>query len=99
MSPHVITWTVAALATAGVIVRPLNLPEAIWAVAGAVLLVALGLISISDALAGVAKGTDVYLFLFGMMLPPRSRARKDCSRGWRRLQPATPKARRGGCSC
>jgi arsenical pump membrane protein len=68
MSPHVITWTVAALATAGVIVRPLNLPEAIWAVAGAVLLVALGLISISDALAGVAKGTDVYLFLFGMML-------------------------------
>ena len=68
MSPHVITWTVAALATAGVIVRPFNLPEAIWAVAGAVLLVALGLISIADALIGVAKGTDVYLFLFGMML-------------------------------
>ena len=68
MSPHVITWTVAALATAGVIVRPFNLPEAIWAVAGAVLLVVLGLISIPDALTGVAKGTDVYLFLFGMML-------------------------------
>ena len=68
MSPHVITWTVAALATAGVIVRPFNLPEAIWAVAGAVLLVLLGLISIPDALTGVAKGTDVYLFLFGMML-------------------------------
>ena len=46
MSPHLITWTVAALATAGVIVRPFNLPEAIWAVAGAVLLVVLGLISI-----------------------------------------------------
>ena len=42
MSPHVITWTIAALATAGVIVRPFDLPEAIWAVAGAVLLVALG---------------------------------------------------------
>jgi arsenical pump membrane protein len=68
MSPHLITWTVAALATAGVIVRPFNLPEAIWAVAGAVVLVALGLISIPDALTGVAKGTDVYLFLFGMML-------------------------------
>jgi arsenical pump membrane protein len=68
MSPHVITWTVAAFATAGVIVRPFNLPEAIWAVAGAVLLVVLGLISIPDALTGVAKGTDVYLFLFGMML-------------------------------
>jgi arsenical pump membrane protein len=68
MSPHVITWTIAALATAGVILRPFNLPEAIWAVAGAVLLVALGLISLPDALTGVGKGTDVYLFLFGMML-------------------------------
>src|ERR1700685_703315 len=68
MSPHVITWTIAALATAGVIVRPFNLPEAIWAVAGAVLLAALGLITAQDALTGVAKGTDVYLFLFGMML-------------------------------
>jgi arsenical pump membrane protein len=62
------TWMIAALATAGVILRPFNLPEAIWAVAGAVLLLALGLISPSDALTGVAKGTDVYLFLFGMMI-------------------------------
>jgi len=68
MSPHVITWIIAAVAAAGVIVRPFNLPEAIWAVAGAVLLVLLGLLSTSDALTGVAKGTDVYLFLFGMML-------------------------------
>src|ERR1700683_2218338 len=68
MPPHVITWTVAALATAGVIVRPFNLPEAIWAVAGAVLLLAMGLLSPQDALTGVAKGSDVYLFLFGMML-------------------------------
>jgi arsenical pump membrane protein len=62
------TWTIAAIATAGVILRPFNLPEAIWAVAGAVLLVLLGLISPQDALTGVGKGTDVYLFLFGMML-------------------------------
>ena len=62
------TWTIAALATAGVILRPFNLPEAIWAVAGAATLLALGLISSSDALTGVAKGTDVYLFLFGMMI-------------------------------
>jgi arsenical pump membrane protein len=62
------TWTISALAAAGVIVRPFNLPEAVWAVAGAVLLVVLGLISTTDALTGVAKGTDVYLFLFGMML-------------------------------
>jgi arsenical pump membrane protein len=61
-------YIIAALATAGVILRPFNLAEAVWAVAGAALLVALGLISIPDALTGVAKGGDVYLFLFGMML-------------------------------
>jgi arsenical pump membrane protein len=62
------TWGIAALATAGVIVRPWRLPEATWAVLGAAALVAFGLLSWSDALAGVLKGTDVYLFLAGMML-------------------------------
>ena len=61
-------WAIAALATAGVVVRPWRLPEAIWAVAGALLLVAFGLLPWRDALAGAAKGTDVYLFLVGMML-------------------------------
>jgi arsenical pump membrane protein len=37
-------------------------------VAGAVLLVALGLLPIGDAMAGMRKGIDVYLFLIGMML-------------------------------
>jgi arsenical pump membrane protein len=60
-------YIIAALATAGVILR-LYLAEAVWAVAGAALLVALGLISIPDALTGIANGGDVYLFLFGMML-------------------------------
>jgi arsenical pump membrane protein len=68
MDPHALTWGIAALATAGVIIRPFGWPEAIWAVAGATLLVALRLLSPVDALAGVAKGTDVYLFLTGMML-------------------------------
>ncbi len=62
------TWGIAAAATAGVILRPFSWPEFIWAVAGAVLLVLLGLLSFGDALAGVEKGTDVYLFLTGMML-------------------------------
>jgi arsenical pump membrane protein len=44
MSPHVLTWIIAAIATAGVIPRPFNWPEAIWAVAGAALLVALQLL-------------------------------------------------------
>ena len=33
------TWGIAALATMGVIARPWNLPEFIWAIAGAALLV------------------------------------------------------------
>ena len=61
-------WGIAGIATAGVIIRPFSWPEFIWAVAGAVLLVALGLLSPADALSGVGKGTDVYLFLTGMML-------------------------------
>jgi arsenical pump membrane protein len=61
-------WGIAAVATAGVIARPFSWPEFIWAAAGAVLLVILGLLPVRDALAGVAKGTDVYLFLVGMML-------------------------------
>ena len=61
-------WGIAGLATAGVIIRPFSWPEFIWAVAGAVLLVALGLLSPGEAFSGVGKGTDVYLFLTGMML-------------------------------
>src|SRR6201990_2561672 len=62
------TWGIAVLATLGVIVRPWNLPEFIWAVAGAALLVMLNLLPWPDALAAAAKGTDVYFFLIGMML-------------------------------
>jgi arsenical pump membrane protein len=61
-------YVIAALSAAGVILRPFNVAEAVWAVVGAGLLIALGLISVPEALAGVAKGADVYLFLFGMML-------------------------------
>lgn len=62
------TWAVAGLATAGVILRPWKVPEAVWAVTGAVALVAFGLLPASDGLRAIAKGADVYLFLTGMML-------------------------------
>jgi arsenical pump membrane protein len=65
---HAIAWAIVFVATAGVITRPFRWPEAIWAVAGAVLLVALGLLPVGEALAGIRKGVDVYLFLTGMML-------------------------------
>jgi arsenical pump membrane protein len=64
----VAAWGIAAVATAGVIARPFRLPEAIWAVAGAVFLVAFGLLPWADAWSGIRKGLDVYCFLAGMML-------------------------------
>jgi arsenical pump membrane protein len=62
------TWGIAAVATGGVILRPWRLPEAVWPVAGAALLVATGLLPPSDAWRGITTGGDVYLFLIGMML-------------------------------
>ncbi|BAN27582.1 arsenic transporter [Caballeronia insecticola] len=68
MNPILLSWSIGLAATAGVILRPFRWPEAIWAVAGAVLLVALGLLPASAAWQAVGKGADVYLFLIGMML-------------------------------
>jgi arsenical pump membrane protein len=68
VSSSLITGLIALVATAGVIIRPLRIPEAVWAVAGAALLVVLNLLAPADALVGVSRGIDVYLFLAGMML-------------------------------
>lgn len=62
------TLSIAAIATLGVIVRPWSIPEYIWAVLGASALVVAGLLPWRNALAAASKGTDVYLFLVGMML-------------------------------
>jgi Na+/H+ antiporter NhaD/arsenite permease-like protein len=62
------TWGICAASTAAVIARPFRLPEAIWAVAGAALLLLFGLMPVAAAGGAVAKGLDVYLFLIGMML-------------------------------
>ncbi len=66
--PRIWTCAIAGAATLGVILRPFGWPEAVWAVAGAALLVLLGLLPPTAALAGVGEGADVYLFLTGMML-------------------------------
>lgn len=75
------TWGIAGLATFGVIARPWNFPEFIWAVVGAALLVVLKLLPWQEALAAAAKGMDVYLFLIGMMLLAEV-ARKEGLFGW-----------------
>jgi len=64
----VLVWFIAAAMIAGVLFRPKGWPEAVWAGAGAVLLVLFGLISPFDAFRAVRKGIDVYLFLTGMMI-------------------------------
>ncbi|NDW05088.1 arsenic transporter [Jiella pacifica] len=62
------TSSIAALAIAGVIVRPFGWPEWIFATLGAALLIIAQLLPVSEGVAGIASGTDVYLFLAGMML-------------------------------
>jgi arsenical pump membrane protein len=62
------TLGIAALTVAGVIARPWRLPEATWAVLGAAALPLCSLMTPGAALLAVGKGTDVYLFLTGMML-------------------------------
>jgi len=82
---HIAIWTIAAAATAAVIVRPGRWPEAVWAVGGALALLLCGLISVSTALQAVVEGGDVYLFLTGMMLLSELARREglfDTLAGW-----------------
>lgn len=83
--PHLATWTIATLATAAVILRPMRLPEAVWAVAGALALVGAGLLPFAGALHAVGEGLDVMLFLAGMMLLAELARREglfDTLAGW-----------------
>lgn len=61
-------WAIAGLTIALILFRPRNISESVWACAGAVALVVFGRISPRSAFAAVRRGTDVYLFLTGMML-------------------------------
>jgi len=64
----VLIWLIAGASIAGLLFRPRQWPEAIWACLGALLVVVLGLLPLRPALHAVKQGTDVYLFLTGMML-------------------------------
>lgn len=68
MRTSIIIGVISALSIALVIIRPFKVPEYVWAVSGAVLLLLFRLLTPAEGLAGVAKGLDVYLFLMGMML-------------------------------
>ena len=81
LSPRVITWIITAIAVTGVVIRPFDLMEAIWPVGAVAALLLFGLIKPGVAYAGIAKGTDVYLFLTGMMLLAEV-ARKEAFFDW-----------------
>lgn len=69
MTPsHAAIWSVCALVAAGILIRPWKIPEAAWAVGGAIVLLMSGSIQWRAALHAVGRGTDVYLFLAGMMM-------------------------------
>ncbi|MHB8147070.1 MAG: SLC13 family permease [Vulcanimicrobiaceae bacterium] len=70
MSPllTVTLWLVTAATIAGILIRPWRIPEWIFAVAGAALLVAVGAIPLPDAYAGLLRGANVYAFLLGIVL-------------------------------
>lgn len=63
-----LVWIIAAATIVLILAGPRRIPEAVWACAGALLLVAFRLISPREALAAMLRGTDVYLFLTGMMM-------------------------------
>jgi len=65
---NAVIWLIAAATTMAILFRPWRLPEYVWATAGAVALVALGLLPAAKAGSAILEGTDVYLFLIGMML-------------------------------
>jgi arsenical pump membrane protein len=65
---HVVLPLIVAVSIALMLTRPRGIPEVWWISGGAFLLIVLRLIPLKLAGQAVAKGSDVYLFLTGMML-------------------------------
>ena len=65
---HILLPAIVAISILLMLIRPKNIPEVYWVGGGALLLVVLRLIPLKLAGKAVAEGSDVYLFLIGMML-------------------------------
>lgn len=68
MMSHLLLAAIVGLSTVLMLLRPRGIAEVYWVGGGAVLLVLLRLVPLRLAGKAVAQGTDVYLFLIGMML-------------------------------
>jgi len=65
---HIGLPLIVGISIALMLIRPRDIPEVWWISGGALLLVALRLVPLKLAGQAVLKGSDVYLFLLGMML-------------------------------
>jgi len=65
---HIVLPLIVAISIALMLMRPRGISEVWWISGGALLLIVLRLVPLKLAGQAVAKGSDVYLFLIGMML-------------------------------
>jgi arsenical pump membrane protein len=65
---HILLPSIVALSILLMLIRPRDIAEVYWISGGAVLLVVLRLVSLDLAAKAIARGSDVYFFLVGMML-------------------------------
>ena len=65
---HVVLPLIVVISVALMLVRPRGIEEVWWISGGVTLLIVLRLVPLKSAGQAIAKGSDVYLFLIGMML-------------------------------
>lgn len=65
---HVLLPSIVAVSILLMLLRPRGIAEVYWISGGVLLLIALQLVSFNLAARAIAKGSDVYFFLIGMML-------------------------------
>jgi arsenical pump membrane protein len=65
---HLLLASIVAVSILLMLVRPRNIPEVYWVGCGVLALLGLRLLPLRTAGKAAGKGTDVYLFLIGMML-------------------------------
>ena len=92
---HIVLPAIVAASILLMLIRPKNIPEVYWIGGGALLLVALRLIPLKVAGKAVAEGSDVYLFLIGMMLLSEL-ARENSVFDW--LSAVAVRIAKGSCS-
>ncbi len=68
MNPHLLLSLIVGVSILLMLIRPRGIPEVYWIGGGAILLTVLRLVPLKLAGKAVAEGSDVYLFLIGMML-------------------------------